>query len=95
LLAEVRLRLWLGFRREWSRVDGGTTEASFTQVKLRGWAERVGGGERFRSGERPGWRRSRVGGSRAGLVLGMKAGLGEQLVPSPFYLCEGGQPGLG
>jgi hypothetical protein len=51
-------------------------------------------GERFRSGQRPRWRRSRVEGSRAGLVLGMKAGLGEQLAPSPFYLCEGGQPGL-
>jgi hypothetical protein len=45
---ERRLWLWLGFWREWSRVDGETAEA----------------------------------------------GLGEQLVPSPFYLCEGGQPGL-
>jgi hypothetical protein len=66
--SERRLWLWLGLRREWSRVDGGTTEAGFTQFKLRG--------------------------SRAGLVLGIKAGLGEQFVPSPFYLCEGGQPEL-
>jgi hypothetical protein len=88
-----RLWLWLGSRRR-SRVDGETAEAGFTQFKLRGWAARGEGGERFRSGQRPRWRRSRVEGSRAGLVLGMKAGLGEQLAPSPFYLCEGGQPGL-
>jgi hypothetical protein len=91
--SERRLWLWLGSRRR-SRVDGETAEAGFTQFKLRGWAARGGGGERFRSGQRPGWRRSRVERSRAALVLGMKAGPGEQLAPSPFYLCEGGQPGL-
>jgi hypothetical protein len=29
-------------------------------------------------------------GSRPGLVLGVKAGLGDQLVASLFYVCEGG-----
>ena len=29
-------------------------------------------------------------GSRDGLVLGVKAGLGDQLVGSLFYVCEGG-----
>jgi hypothetical protein len=84
--------LWLGFRRERSRVDRET--AGFVRLNLRERAEQGGGEERFRSGRRRCWLRGRGGGSRAGFALGMKAGQGEQLVPSPFYVCEGGQLGL-
>ena len=82
--SEGRLWLWLGFRRVRSRVDGETGKARSTRLKLCGWAERG------RDGERRRWRRSRVEGSSAGLVLRIKAGLGEQFLASRLYLCEGG-----
>ena len=84
-LAERRPWLWLGFRRERSRIYGETVEAGLARLKLRRWAGRGRGGERRRL------RGNRVEGSRAGLALGVKAGLGEQFVGSLFYVCEGGR----
>ena len=47
-LAERRPWLWLGFRRERSRVYGETVEAGLARLKLRRWPGRGRGGERCR-----------------------------------------------
>ena len=79
LRAGSGLWLGLGFRRERSRVAGEIAEAGFVWFRLCGWvtARKV--------------RRGPVRKSRAGFALRMKAGQGEQLAPSAFYVCEGGQ----